>query len=138
MPSPQALQMVTEIRQPAGLENPPPLLHATSARSSMGAGIPLVPEKMVSRIEAGEFIEMAELLPDRLAKIGQTELGGCLVPLRERLWKIIMQQTPRGSEIYMHKTWKTFGDRKGGRPLNNTYFSRNHIGHCSDGSSFTT
>ena len=72
MPSPQALQMVTEIRQPAGLENLPPLLHPTSARSSMGAGIPPVPEKMVSRIEAGEFIEMAELLPDRLGSVGIT------------------------------------------------------------------
>ena len=32
----------------------------------LGAGLPPIPEKLVSRIEAGEFIEMAELLPDRL------------------------------------------------------------------------
>ena len=38
----------------------------------MGAGIPPVPEKMVSRIEVGEFIEMAELLPDRLRSVGIT------------------------------------------------------------------
>ena len=32
----------------------------------LGAGLPPIPTKLVSRIEAGEFIEMAELLPDRL------------------------------------------------------------------------
>ena len=36
----------------------------------MGAGIPPVPEKMISSIEAGEYIEMAELLPDRLGSAG--------------------------------------------------------------------
>ena len=36
----------------------------------MGAGIPPVPEKMISRIEAGEYIEMVELLPDRLGSAG--------------------------------------------------------------------
>ena len=72
MPSSQALQMITEIRQPAGPESPPPQFHSTSTRSSMGAGIPPVPEKMISRIEAGEYIEMAELLPDRLGSAGMT------------------------------------------------------------------
>ena len=38
----------------------------------MGAGIPPVPEKMISRIEAGEYIEMAELLPDHLGSAGMT------------------------------------------------------------------
>ena len=52
----QALQMVTEIRQPVELENSSPLFHPTSTRSSMGAGIPLVPEKMARRIEAEEHI----------------------------------------------------------------------------------
>ena len=32
----------------------------------IGAGLPLVPQKLVQRIQAGEFIDMAELLPDRL------------------------------------------------------------------------
>jgi len=32
----------------------------------LGAGLPPIPAKIVSRIEAGEFIEMAELLPERL------------------------------------------------------------------------
>ena len=72
MPSPQALQMITEIMQQAGPENPPPLFHATSTRSSMRAGISPVPEKVISRIEAGECIEMAELLPDRLGSAVMT------------------------------------------------------------------
>jgi len=32
----------------------------------LGAGLPPIPAKIVSRIEAGEFIEMADLLPERL------------------------------------------------------------------------
>ena len=31
---------------------------------SFGAGLPPVPSKLVTRIEAGEFIDMGELLPD--------------------------------------------------------------------------
>ena len=38
----------------------------------MGAGNPSVPEKIISRIEAGECIEMAELLSDRLGSAGMT------------------------------------------------------------------
>ena len=32
----------------------------------IGAGLPPVPQKLVKRIQAGEFIDMSELLPDRL------------------------------------------------------------------------
>ena len=32
----------------------------------IGAGLPLVPHKLVMRIQVGEFIDMAELLSDRL------------------------------------------------------------------------
>ena len=32
----------------------------------IGAGLPPVPQKLVSRIHAGEFVDMSELLPDRL------------------------------------------------------------------------
>ena len=31
----------------------------------IGAGLPPIPAKLVSKIEAGEFVDMAELLPDR-------------------------------------------------------------------------
>ena len=31
---------------------------------SIGAGLPPVPQKLVNRIQAGEFVDMAELLPD--------------------------------------------------------------------------
>ena len=33
---------------------------------SIGPGLPPVPNKLVTRIQAGEFIDMAELLPDRM------------------------------------------------------------------------
>ena len=33
---------------------------------SVGAGLPPVPMKLVARIQAGEYVDMAELLPDRL------------------------------------------------------------------------
>ena len=33
---------------------------------SIGIGLPPVPQKLVMRIQAGEYIDMAELLPDRL------------------------------------------------------------------------
>ena len=38
----------------------------TSPVLSIGAGLPLVPLKLVKCIQAGEFIDMSELLPDRL------------------------------------------------------------------------
>jgi len=31
---------------------------------TLGAGLPPVPPKLVAKIEAGEFIDMGELLPD--------------------------------------------------------------------------
>lgn len=37
-----------------------------SAVLSIGAGLPPVPQKPVKRIQAGEFIDMSKLLPDRL------------------------------------------------------------------------
>ena len=33
---------------------------------ALGAGLPPVPSRLVTRIEAGEFIDMGELLPDRV------------------------------------------------------------------------
>ena len=32
-----------------------------------GVGLPLVPSKLVQKIESGQFIEIAELLPEKLA-----------------------------------------------------------------------
>ena len=39
------------------IQSPPPI----------GGGLPPVTRKMVTKIEAGEFIDMADLLPDRLS-----------------------------------------------------------------------
>ena len=41
--------------------NPPPLM--------IGEGLPPVPGKLVNRIQSGHFIDLAELLPDRLGVI---------------------------------------------------------------------
>ena len=68
MPPPQALQMVTEYSQSTGQGTS--ALYLSSTRSSIAAGLPPVPKKLVSIIEAGEFIEMAELLPDRMGTAG--------------------------------------------------------------------
>ena len=37
----------------------------TDCQVMIGAGLPPIPAKLVSKIEAGEFVDMAELLPDR-------------------------------------------------------------------------
>ena len=60
--------MVTEYSQSTGQGTS--ALYLSSARSSIGAGLPPVPKKLVSRIEAGEFIEMAKLLPDHMGTAG--------------------------------------------------------------------
>ena len=68
MPPPQALQMVTEYSQSTGQGTS--ALYLSSTRSSIGSGLPCVPKKLVSKIEAGEFIEMAKLLPDCMETAG--------------------------------------------------------------------
>ena len=37
---------------------------------TLGAGLTPVPKKLVARIQAGKFIDMSELLPDRLSAFG--------------------------------------------------------------------
>ena len=41
---------------------------------AIGAGVPPIPQKLVARIQAGEFIDTAELLPDRLGMIAGPSL----------------------------------------------------------------
>ena len=48
------------------VEDQPLPTQVETPNSLLSAGIPPVPSKLVNRIEAGEFIEMAELLPKRL------------------------------------------------------------------------
>ena len=43
-----------------------PPLFAPDEYVTIGAGLPPVPTKLVSRIEAEEYIDMTELLPDQL------------------------------------------------------------------------
>ena len=40
---------------------------------SIGAGLPPVPQKLVERIQAGEYIDMVELLPDSLGTHGSSQ-----------------------------------------------------------------
>ena len=58
----QTQQHNTETGQPI----PPTTLSAREGEAHMGAGLPPVPARLVTRIEAGEFIDMAELVPDKL------------------------------------------------------------------------
>ena len=46
------------------MDRPQPTTPATVM--FMGAGLPPVPQKLVLRIQAGEYVDMAELLPDWL------------------------------------------------------------------------
>ena len=70
----QEVQQITETlpiqvqRNTSETESPfPPSTFLGTERSlHMGAGLPPVPTKLVARIEAGEFVDMAELLPDKL------------------------------------------------------------------------
>ena len=43
---------------------------------AIAAGLPPVPQRLVARIQAGEFIDMAELLPDRLGVSAGPSLDG--------------------------------------------------------------
>ena len=73
MPPPSALSHLSEIHtntldprlaDPLGIQAPanpkdiPPV--------TIGASLPPIPRKLVKRIKAGKFIEMGELLPERL------------------------------------------------------------------------
>ena len=61
---------------------------------SIGAGLPPVPSKLVSKIEAGEFIDMAELLPDRLGvarAVGNEESAGRVAKQKRRVVSNIME-----------------------------------------------
>ena len=49
---------------------PKPAKQSMAEVITLGAGLPQVPKKLVARIQAGEFIDMSELLPDRLSASG--------------------------------------------------------------------
>ena len=61
-PPTQAQRNTSETESPI----PPATFLGTQRSLHMGAGLPPVPAKLVARIEAGEFVDMAELLPDKL------------------------------------------------------------------------
>ena len=42
------------------------LTNRNSSALFIGAGLPSVPQKMVAKIQSDEFVDMSELLPDRL------------------------------------------------------------------------
>ena len=59
----QALQHISIIGENMSPPSGEPLSLLTNTLA-LGAGLPPVPSKLVARIEAGEFIEMGELLQD--------------------------------------------------------------------------
>ena len=61
-PPTQAQRNTSETKSPIS----PATFLGTQRSLHMGTGLPPVPAKLVSRIEAGEFVDMAELLPDKL------------------------------------------------------------------------
>ena len=51
--------ITTDKTKEQGTSDPPSVL-------SIGPGLPPVPRKLITHIQAGEFVDMAELLPDRM------------------------------------------------------------------------
>ena len=70
LPSCTALQQVTEF---ASSSEPGPSSRACPMEFCIGAGLPPIPPRLVTRIESGEFIEMAELVPDNSATSTATQ-----------------------------------------------------------------
>ena len=67
LPPAGSVQGLRILGQSAPVTVPP--LPALDNCVTIGAGLPPVPAKFVSRIEAGEYIDMTELLPDRLGTL---------------------------------------------------------------------
>ena len=61
-PPTQAQRNTLETESPV----PPTTFLGTERSLHMGAGLPLIPAKLVARIEAGVFVDMTELLPNKL------------------------------------------------------------------------
>ena len=59
-----ALQQVAEIKRSTELGS---LSGIKDTELCIGAGIPPIPPRLVTCIQSGEFIDMADLLPDQLA-----------------------------------------------------------------------
>ena len=70
-----ALQQVAEVV--SGSE-PGPSSGACPTELCIGAGLPLIPPRLVTRIESGEFIEMAELLPDNKSQLNGLNVLACI------------------------------------------------------------
>ena len=69
VPDPISLQDLPLISEDSAKEKQAadsPMKTESATVSFIGAGLPPVPQKLVQRIQAGDFVDMAELLPDRL------------------------------------------------------------------------
>ena len=72
MPDPTTLEhlnLIGEQKEEAPKDKPPADPPTTAEKATVmfiGAGLPPVPQKLVQRIQTGEYVDMAELLPDRL------------------------------------------------------------------------
>ena len=71
LPPVGSLQGVRLLSDPSPSATPPtttttPFTNTSDGYVMIGAGLPPVPAKLVSKIEAGEYVDMTELLPDRL------------------------------------------------------------------------
>ena len=73
IPSTRELQHITQL----GDDPPPPQIpwirEKTQAPVYIGGGLPPIPARLVKRIEDGQFVEMAEPLPDHLSSSPYTD-----------------------------------------------------------------
>ena len=86
LPSHTALQGVAEIESNLELGQPS---GTKDADICFGTGLPPIPPKLVARIEAGEFIDMCELLPDYLGAARAENQGKSSRPQRQPISNIL-------------------------------------------------
>ena len=74
LPHANSLQYVRQLGETASnIESSSGII--MDARVTIGVGLPLIPPKLVAKIESGEFVDMAELLPDRFGELPKVRLA---------------------------------------------------------------
>ena len=124
-PPTQAQRNTSETESPI----PPATFLGTQRSLHMGAGLPPVPAKLVARIEAGEFVDMAELLPNKLGFSKTTLNDDQARPSKSRRRTVInILEWTQCFATYVHGSGLQEATRAHARPagLYNTHYRGQH------------
>lgn len=77
-----------------------------ASQAILGAGLPPVPSKLVRRIECGEFIELSELLPEKLSFDVAEEDSGKGKSKKKLITSIL--EWVQCFSLYTHRGYPTF------------------------------